>query len=34
MTGKSNGQHIPSQTMTTEVKVPESGAESAIVAMK
>jgi hypothetical protein len=31
---ESNGRHIPSQTMTAEVEVPESVAEGAIVAMQ
>lgn len=31
---ESNGRHIPSQTMTTEVEVPESGSKGAMVAMQ
>jgi hypothetical protein len=30
----SDSHHIPSQTMTTEVEVPESGAKGAMVAMQ
>ena len=30
----SNGRHIPSQTMTAEMEVPESGLKGAMVAMQ